>query len=848
MRPFEPNDYRKRVLAAVEARGGPSTSDPFELYDIPLDGAERLSDAAVAERLAEVWAFWQRQRDHPKYRVLVAALVTAHDATSASLRDRHARTALAARVRAERESRDRGRFELFDGAVSALVARHGGIPRDKLSRLEEVGRDSGLTAAEVAARLRMHRVVDPAPARADPPAESGRGVSEHRRRQVRALLDELGRIWESPPPATLLALLGCDPDAGDAEIATSAAAWRARARELPSARIRTVVDELLVHVADLLESGPDMRAAYLDGVAADVAERLRPRVRAAVLVEDRLTADDHAHLAAEAATLGLDPGRARRVLAGLATELGAPVDAPAAEPRRRAGRPSAPSPSTPSPSAPSPSAPSPTPARPGRAWEAPLKAARAALRAGRPVEAQRLAEDARRAALPERQPSVSAAADEIETVLADARLRWRAATAALQARRYAEALEHLEHLARTAADVPAGEPASRPNTAEGALAEARAAVAEADRLVAAAAAAPEGARTAGLLAALAACPDHPAALAALAAVPLGPPARVRAERLPGGDVAVSWEPSADAGATAVPVTYKVTRLEADGSWRAVGRTGGTGVTDGGAPAGPRVPVYAVTALHTGRTSPAVRSDAPRPAPAVLDLPAPRDVRADREADGTVVVRWAPPDPAPGSGVEYQVSRRAPEGSWRVVGRTRATALTDGGAPVEGPLPGYGVVARAGGSASRRAVSAPVATEAPEAPEAQPARSPQPAPSPQAAPSPPAADAGPPGGIPTVRDLGVDGEGRLVFAWPAGVTEVMVVLRTGAPPAAPDDPAATAWKVTNTRYDVDGGVRLPARTEHEDRHVAVASCRRVEGRLVVAPGFVPAARLVLPAPF
>ncbi len=39
----------------------------------PLDDAERLSDAAVAERVAEVWAFWQRQRDHPKYGTLVAA-------------------------------------------------------------------------------------------------------------------------------------------------------------------------------------------------------------------------------------------------------------------------------------------------------------------------------------------------------------------------------------------------------------------------------------------------------------------------------------------------------------------------------------------------------------------------------------------------------------------------------------------------------------------------------------------------------------------------------------------------------------------------------------------------------
>ena len=86
MEPFVGNDYRKRVLAAVEKRGGPSESDSFELYDLPIEEAERLDDAAVAARLDEVWAFWQKQRDHPKYRILVARLVAEHDERSAPLR------------------------------------------------------------------------------------------------------------------------------------------------------------------------------------------------------------------------------------------------------------------------------------------------------------------------------------------------------------------------------------------------------------------------------------------------------------------------------------------------------------------------------------------------------------------------------------------------------------------------------------------------------------------------------------------------------------------------------------------------------------------------------------------
>jgi hypothetical protein len=57
---FDGNDYRKRVLAAIEARGGVQTSDPFEYYDLPLAD---VRDAAVAAQVDAVWAFWQKQRD-----------------------------------------------------------------------------------------------------------------------------------------------------------------------------------------------------------------------------------------------------------------------------------------------------------------------------------------------------------------------------------------------------------------------------------------------------------------------------------------------------------------------------------------------------------------------------------------------------------------------------------------------------------------------------------------------------------------------------------------------------------------------------------------------------------------
>jgi len=684
--PFDPNGYRKQVLAAVEKRGGPDTSDPFELYDLPLELelSGGLSDAVVAARIDEVWGFWQRQRDHPKYRVLVAMLVESHDVRSAELRDAGRRHTAALRVRQQREQRDAARFELLDAAIRRLVDRYGGVPRDKIAGLDEVGALTGLTPAEVAARVRRHRIVDPAgPAAAAEPA-----IGPERRRQVRSLLDEFGRLTDVPPPPTLIALLGLTPESPDAEIAATAAAWRARARELPPDRLRAVLDELLVHVAELIEPGHAAVEAYLDTVVLDVREHLMPRVRAAVLVEDRLVAEDHEHLVEEAIARGLDRRRATDLLATLAAELGTTIEQSSGS-RTRPGRTR------------------PDPARPRPpSWEEPLKAARAALRAGRPVEAERLVAEARRHAGSAGATPVRAVADEVEAVLAEARVRARAVTAAVDARRFVEALDHLDHLARTASDL--GHPAD----AEALRRKARAAVDEADRAVAAAEAGPAGRRTSALEAVLAACADHAGALAALSRIPIGAPAWVNAVRDARGDVLVIWAPSDTPG-----VVYRVSRRGSDGSWRVVGRVPDTSIEDGGAPPGVEPPVYAVSAVQGGRTSDETRSDGPPArssaanapqAPPVAPVggpPAPSGVVAARVAGGTVRISWIAA-PGDSGATEYRVRCLRADGSWRVVGRTRATVIEDGGAP-PGLVSVYGVsAATQGGPRSAEVLSEP----------------------------------------------------------------------------------------------------------------------------------------------
>ena len=319
-----------------------------------------------------------------------------------------------------------------------------------------------------------------------------------------------------------------------------------------------------------------------------------------------------------------------------------------------------------------------------------MREARAELRAGRAAAAARLAAEAETLAGTAGRTRVRAVADEAATVLAQAQQRWRVAVGEVAAGRFAAALPHLEHVTRTASDLPAATELAT------VLARARAAIERADVAVAAAVAGPEAQRAAALLAVLAQCPEHPGAVAALARIPIAAPAWVNAARDARGDVVVLWEPSVTPA-----VTYKVSRLRPDGSWQVVGRVTDPALVDGGAPVGVEVPVYAVLALQPGRTSAACRSDSVPPviaAPADLVPPragpvAPRAVSAVRVDGGSVRISWT------GTGdVEYRVRHLAAGGRWRVVGRTRAMWIEDGGAEA-GPVGVYAVSAGAGAGRS-----------------------------------------------------------------------------------------------------------------------------------------------------
>ncbi|MCK9897407.1 hypothetical protein MXD60_22915, partial [Frankia sp. AgB32] len=479
-------------------------------------------------------------------------------------------------------------------------------------------------------------------------------------------------------------------------------------------------------------------------------ERLRPRVAAAVLVEDALLPAEAASLVAAAQADGLDPARARAVVGALAAEHGvtappvpAPTGNPAAGADGSAGGDRAPGSAAPSRSPahgddpagddpagddpagddPAGDDPAEEAAHPARVadWTAAVSQARAALRAGRPVRAGEFVATARELA-GETLPPIRAMDDEVEAAIRAAAEQWAALEPLVADACYHAVIGLARRLAVGAADVPGpggqlpGEllslAESRCRAAEVLLARARDAGVDA----------PAGSRLIEQAAALVS--DHPGVLArrrpADADAVAAPPTAVLARR-EGGSVVVRWQPSPTPG----EVRYRVTRLAADGSSRAVGVTTATSLEDGGAPPG-EIPAYAVTAGAGGGWSAAART----------------------------------PQPEPGGG--------------------------------SGPAAGA-----VGGTRN-------------------------------------AADAlAPPTGLCWV-------EGRLRWTWPAGCTEMMVVRRGNGPPTGADDPQAQAQKVTNTRYEIDGGVALPS---SRPVHVALFCCARPGGALVVATSA--GARLAIP---
>ncbi|MCK9922439.1 hypothetical protein MXD61_11205 [Frankia sp. AgPm24] len=664
---FIPDDYRARVLASVHRRGGAEHSDPFEIYDIPLAAVATLTDAQVQARIDEVWAFWQRNRDHPRYRGAIIGLLERHAELAEALADRTTRLALSERVAAARAERDDERFAALDAAARRLVARFGGLPADRLEGLRTWAATQDITAAEFDTRIRRHRVLPAAGTEAVTGPAHGEQVSPAVLRQIRSDLDELARIAATTPPRGLFDLLGLPTDASPERIRAARDAALARNRARRPDRRRALLDDLLAAVHTLLIDGDPH--AYLDALAADTTTRLRPQVAAAVLVEDALLPAEAARLVSAALADGLDPHRAQSVVRALAREHGvaAPplppiTEAPASGARSRPGGTAAaagePGGSTSRPADHSARRPAAGPTQGAVDWRAHVSRARAALRAGRPVAASDHVAAAREGA-GETLPPIRAVGDEVEAAIRAAATAWGRLAELAAAARYRAVLDAVRPVVAVAADVP-GPGGQLPGELLS-LAEARCAAA--DDLVARARAAattgPGGTGPGGALArsrlideALALVADHTEALAlrdATAATGGSRPAPAREQGPTPGAVAapagvwVGWEAGSvvvrwQASTTPGEVRYRVSRIGGDGTSRVVGVTSATELADGGASVGDVA--YAVSAGLGPVWSPPTRSDAPAEVATVPEAgDGPSTPRTVSLPPSTIGLRW-----------------------------------------------------------------------------------------------------------------------------------------------------------------------------------------------------------------
>lgn len=793
------NDYRKRVLAPIEARGGMDATDPFEVYDLPLESAAELSDAQVAARLEQVWALWQKQRDHPKYRGLVIALLESHEHSCQQLATAHGRQELAKRAVAFREQRDGERFAQLDAAVRRLVDRFGGLPRGKVEGLRALAVHSGIGVEDFEGRIRRYRLIDDAPAAPAAAVADLSGVY----RQIRADLDELGQLDSEPAPASLYALIGLPAGAAPQRVRAQRDALAVRNRERRPDRRRALVDDLLAAVTSLLVEGDPQ--AYLAALVADVTVMLRPRVAAAILIEDALTIADHEVLLAAAEEAGLDRPRAVQVLADLAREHGVSAPealTPAVPPATSAtttGPPSSPS---------SPQSQSQPPAAPvsSAAWQQELTRARAALRSGLLLSAQRHVQAARSSA-GQMLPPIRALDDEVGRRIAEAKDAWRAVERSLSSSLLDQAAAQLESLVSGASEIlsPAGEAAAA------VLARVRDDLAHIDSALSAAAALTGDARERALLSLAVGASGHPAVLAALTSIPPAAPMGVTARRVSGG-VVVSWRASGSIG----EIAYRVLRREGDGTAKALGSTAALSF-ETSSPDGP-LPEFVVVARRAGIESPpASTSGSPLPpspagaAPAVLGLAEPVATLEIAPYRGRLRLIY----PLPVAG-RVEVVRLA-AGTTAPAAGTAVPDVAGLGVILAAMTPGLALDAR-----PTQALTAYLAVTVADGR------------------IPVAGASASFVAIPAVSGLSVAAD-RLTWTWPNGCTEAVIVWRRDAPPSGPADPDAERRKLTITRHDIDGGLLLPA---SRPLHVAIFGAARVDGQLVTDPTAHPSAALTL----
>lgn len=653
---FDSNAYRREVLRPLLDSGDRQFADPFLVMGLDPSVDD---PTALRARIDEVVAFWRKEQSSPRYRSLVSALLDQRERFARQLLDPTERAEISARVTGERAAASREKLAELAAIVEQLARRHGGIPASRVDRLRSVAQRDGVAVDDLDDLIGRHRLIDDARDRLPPPPPAIR-------RQVRALLEEVGylREHEGEPRSyrTLYDFLGAAEDAPLDELRGRHQQIASRNRQRRPDRLRTVTDELLAHARTLVIDG-DQRS-YAAGLLADVGDELRPEVEMALLVDDRLRAEESERLLRLAVSRGVEPATARRVVLDVARELGAAIETGVpvayvvcvhcrtASPGSTTGEPSeracercgaalyrrCPTCQRDEPAASARCAGCGTDLRAHDEAAVDLAALRADLAAGHVREAEARADQL--VAWASSVPEVMQAARDVRAARELAEADWERLDRAMREGRFDDAESLVGAIEHRANDLEG--PGGR--TVDAVRGEIRSSLDELRRRVEAALALPGSEREAAIVALAEEAPTSREVLAALRPIPVAAPSRPTAV-VRGRNATVSWRRSPAPGA----IEYRVFRqaMPPDGGaddGRSLGSTPQTEIEDGGAPPGSLVR-YEVQAVRFGIVSGTVSTSPVLIAPEVDDLTA-------VERDGAVELRWS----SPGDEVEIWVER------------------------------------------------------------------------------------------------------------------------------------------------------------------------------------------------
>lgn len=308
---LDTNAYRKNVLARLLNEPGladPQTGDPFLVCAVDPDA----DDATAARQFDEVVAFWNKERNHPRYRGLAAQLVGRKAEYESILLNTGARKAAAQRVTQARESAQADGIAVLDD----LARRLGSIPRSKMDALKRIADHHGLDAVTFTSWSARQRVVEDTDAVPWDDAV---------RRQIRRSLDELATLEHHRPGfPTLYSLLGLENDAPVARIRQAADELNQINAGARRDRRKTLLGDLLATIKTrlLAADGPER---YKASLKADARDLIRPEIEMLAVVTGEISAEDHQTLltALVGNDWGLSMADAREIIRQVAAQSGA---------------------------------------------------------------------------------------------------------------------------------------------------------------------------------------------------------------------------------------------------------------------------------------------------------------------------------------------------------------------------------------------------------------------------------------------------------------------------------------------------------------------------------------------